>query len=358
MEYRASGVLFRSRPQPERRAPNEKQEGPAVDKATETGLIVVLKDSYGFIKCAERDARLIIHYSTCRTAERDLNINDGVQFVVTRDARSNKMIAADVLTLPPVSVQFEERIEIRFDGVITQPLVLGHSKSHIEGTISYRDEEEKEACISYGQRDISNPRERLAEGDEVAFSIVVEKRTGKRTATEIKTTKVRAEGPILLRLPSMVIKILFVLIQRKAGKRELGKVVRRNDKYGFIRACEREGDIFFHISELPETDRSSLDVDQDVEFTIITDPRCGILNAIDIKLREKGSAVFDTIDETRLHGIVTKRLGDGRDSRKDEQGVSMADGAVEYVVDGEKTSLSFRKSLLNSAKEYVSTYVC
>mmetsp|Transcript_7075 Transcript_7075/g.26024 ORF Transcript_7075/g.26024 Transcript_7075/m.26024 type:complete len:862 (-) Transcript_7075:135-2720(-) len=318
MEYKATDIALVRRPSPQR-VDSDGAKGKDDSIKYETGKLVTLKPSYGFIKCAERDARLFFHYSTCRTPEAELNVDDDVEFLVARDPRSQKIVATDVLTLPPGTVQFHETLEGRFSGVVRRGLTLGPQKGHSEGEIMYHDEEDAEVIVCFSHQDMANPRERLCEEDEVEFTLVLEKRTGKLSATEIKTTKKRAD------------------------KRELGVVVRRTDKYGFIRCCERDSDVFFHISELRDTDRGPLDVDQNVEFTVITDPRTGRLNAIDILCKEKGTAVFDTVEEERRVGLCTKRLGDTRDSRKDAKGQSVADGAVEYDTGGETLSLPFRR---------------
>ena len=48
----------------------------------EQGIIVTLKDAYGFIKCAERDARMFFHYNEMLEPEKDILINDEVEFTV------------------------------------------------------------------------------------------------------------------------------------------------------------------------------------------------------------------------------------------------------------------------------------
>jgi cold shock CspA family protein len=41
-----------------------------------------VKDGYGFIKCAHRDARLFFHFSGLADAERSVRVGDCVQFAV------------------------------------------------------------------------------------------------------------------------------------------------------------------------------------------------------------------------------------------------------------------------------------
>lgn len=50
----------------------------------EHGVIAALKDGYGFIKCADRDARLFFHYSELLDPEHEISVNDEVMFTVAQ----------------------------------------------------------------------------------------------------------------------------------------------------------------------------------------------------------------------------------------------------------------------------------
>lgn len=50
----------------------------------EHGVIAALKEGYGFIKCADRDARLFFHYSELLDPENEISINDEVMFTVAQ----------------------------------------------------------------------------------------------------------------------------------------------------------------------------------------------------------------------------------------------------------------------------------
>lgn len=50
----------------------------------EHGVIAALKDGYGFIKCADRDARLFFHYSELLDPENEISVNDEVMFTVAQ----------------------------------------------------------------------------------------------------------------------------------------------------------------------------------------------------------------------------------------------------------------------------------
>ena len=45
-----------------------------------------------------------------------------------------------------------------------------------------------------------------------------------------------------------------------------------NDSWGFIRACDRPGDVFFHSSQLKGLAMSELKPGDDLEFSVGRDP--------------------------------------------------------------------------------------
>lgn len=50
----------------------------------EQGVIVALKEGFGFIKCADRDARMFFHYNELLDPEHEIAINDEVEFTVAQ----------------------------------------------------------------------------------------------------------------------------------------------------------------------------------------------------------------------------------------------------------------------------------
>lgn len=59
------------------------------------GTVVSLKEGYGFIQCAEREARMFFHFSERMDASRDMKIQDEVEFTVTQVIELN-LILIDV----------------------------------------------------------------------------------------------------------------------------------------------------------------------------------------------------------------------------------------------------------------------
>lgn len=48
------------------------------------GTVVSLKEGYGFIQCAERDARMFFHFSEILDPKTETKVQDEVEFTVTQ----------------------------------------------------------------------------------------------------------------------------------------------------------------------------------------------------------------------------------------------------------------------------------
>ena len=48
----------------------------------ECGVIAAVKDGFGFINCAERDARMFFHFSEMMNTEKDIKVGEEVDFTV------------------------------------------------------------------------------------------------------------------------------------------------------------------------------------------------------------------------------------------------------------------------------------
>ena len=92
----------------------------------ETGLISSVKDSYGFIKCCDRNQRMFFHFSELQPS-RDSSeqppgqVGDEVQFDVALDPEG-KSSAVNIRLLPPGSVSFERVLDGRMEGIVTRSL--------------------------------------------------------------------------------------------------------------------------------------------------------------------------------------------------------------------------------------------
>lgn len=131
----------------------------------EQGIIAALKDGFGFIRCVDRDARLFFHFNEVLDVDREISVNDEVEFTViqvsiiavfhilldspvhckiisllfvVQDPSSSfsnsRQSAIRLKHLPSGSVQFESVIESTVPGSIVQdtngiePGLIGYLK--------------------------------------------------------------------------------------------------------------------------------------------------------------------------------------------------------------------------------------
>lgn len=50
----------------------------------ETGVVATVKDGYGFIRCADRDARVFFHFSEVISQDEEVNLNSEVEFTISQ----------------------------------------------------------------------------------------------------------------------------------------------------------------------------------------------------------------------------------------------------------------------------------
>nr|CAD7458593.1 unnamed protein product [Timema tahoe] len=91
----------------------------------EQGAVVALKEGFGFIRCAERESRLFFHFNEVLDVDRDICINDEVEFTIVQEQTSfsnSRQSAIRIKHLPTGTVQFEVVIEKNVSGVISKEI--------------------------------------------------------------------------------------------------------------------------------------------------------------------------------------------------------------------------------------------
>jgi len=105
----------------------------------EQGTIVNLKEGFGFINCADRDARMFFHLNEMLDVDRTLRVGDEVEFTVTQvfkllfmfnrvinnifeqdPSQPGRQSATRILVLPAGTVQFELIVQRDVTGVVTK----------------------------------------------------------------------------------------------------------------------------------------------------------------------------------------------------------------------------------------------
>jgi len=57
------------------------------------GYVVTLKEGYGFIRCTDRDSRMFFHYSELLDLEREVRLQQEVEFTVVQVFRVTRFSA-------------------------------------------------------------------------------------------------------------------------------------------------------------------------------------------------------------------------------------------------------------------------
>lgn len=240
----------------------------------ETGIIEKLLQTYGFIQCCERQARLFFHFSQFDGNTDHLRIGDPVEFEVTFDRRTGKPIASTVQKISPEVVLGEERVV----GAVTTALV-SESGTETQGRISYENRGE---CffLPYGKDDVEGYVV-LKPGDKVSFQIATNQRSGNLAARHV-----RLENPV-------------------APVRYQGVVSAIKDAYGFIERADVVDEIVFHVSETKHIP-GGLKLGDDVDFCIAM--RAGKEVAMELVKLKDGSVVFEDTSLELVRGQVLKTV--------------------------------------------------
>ncbi|KAK7108802.1 cold shock domain-containing protein E1-like [Littorina saxatilis] len=232
----------------------------------ETGMIASLKDGYGFINCADREARMFFHFSEFMDPEYIPEDKAEVQFTVLPDPSSaSRMIATRIKVLAKGSVCFLSVLPALYVGTIDrEPATHKNQNKNKEadtGSIRY-DFQSKIQNITYLMKDLdlkTAPRY----GDKVEFQIGEQKSTTKQLAVNVK--------------------VLF----RSANNRCQGFVATLKDNYGFIENEKHDQEVFFHFSAFEGNATTDLDLGDEVEYTLAR--KSAKMSAEMIKKLPKGS---------------------------------------------------------------------
>jgi cold shock CspA family protein len=328
-----------------RRRGNAPPRGPNLDELPiETGKIHTLLDNFGFIYCADRPGELFFHYSQVGGVNpNDLKCDMEVQFHVgpsqqrgggsrNDDTGGEKLSGYAVSVLEPGTVKWdvEEEPGVRKQGTIDR-LSRRMAKGYTEGTIrlkvmedvgdddngnSLPQEETEEMLqdtkspkkkkknrpmvVRYNENDIKDKGSShgLDQGDLVEFTLVTEKRSGRKFARDlvlIQSERKRLEEEREAKL-------------LENATLEQGVVVTLKDGFGFLKSNRSKGEIYFHYSHvcLPEDgEEHELREGQDMEFLVVRETGKNRLSARQINFLEKGSVVFQQVLATGVTGTVT-----------------------------------------------------
>lgn len=233
----------------------------------ESGVIAALKEAYGFIQCADRDARMFFHFSEFMDHEYIPEDKAEVQFTVMTDqSAANRLIATRIKVLPKGSVNFLIVNPTLYVGTIDKEPATHKNQNKTKdaetGSIRY-DYQSKIQTISYSYKELVDQKNSPRYGDKVEFQIGEQKATRKQIAVNIK--------------------VLF----RCTSNRCQGYVATLKENYGFIENDKHDQEVFFHFSAYDGNATTDLDLGDEVEYTLAR--KSSKMSAENIKKLPKGT---------------------------------------------------------------------
>jgi cold shock CspA family protein len=294
----------------------------SVDTSTmplEQGIICNLKESFGFIHCAERPEEIFFHYSEVTNCHPDdLQVDTEVEFRVGYSERDpTKLSAYAVLTLEAGTVvwESEEEPEKFYQGLVERNVRSDSRRGPEEGSIEVSTEDVPEEAPDEGRKKkgpivrfrpddvIPSKKSRsnqLFRGDLVQFRIFLDHRTKQKYArniTVLKTEKERAREERERKL-------------MESATEEDGMVISLNKGYGFLKTNKRRPHVYFHYSNLilPEDQADfELKKGQEVKCLVVSEIVDGQTkySARNLECLPKGSVQFHTDVAKGVKGIVT-----------------------------------------------------
>lgn len=279
------------------------------------GCVISVKEGFGFIRPAARATdRIYFRLSDVVGGHtQQVALNSEVSYVMVPDPRGNQDRAANVQILNTKFVADQlSMLPGMGQGRVIQPPAAPASEQQLDGVLVYNEGQHSFNC-SFGAFQVSG-QPSLQEDDEVSFAAGVNVATGARKATSVQLL-VKADG--------------------QSARRELGQVITMRTQFGFIKCCERPGEMFFHFSAL-DGGPEAFSVGDDVEFSITREPKGERLNAVEIIKATQGSAVFETVSEEQFSGRVVDRIIPPRGYN-----AVTTSGLLAYEAKGDKQQLPF-----------------
>jgi cold shock CspA family protein len=292
----------------------------------EQGIICSLKESFGFIHCAERPEEIFFHYSEVVRSHHpdDLQIDTEVEFRVGQSENDgSKRTAYAVSVLEPGTViwETEEIPEKLYQGLVERDIRSdvrgggsgGRDSRNQEGSIQVVSDGEsddaggtkQQPVVRFRPEDIvpdksSRNNNRLFRGDLVEFRVFVDRRTKQKYARHIVTIQTEKERSRAERERKMM----------ESAVEEEGMVISLNNGYGFLKSNKRVEHVYFHFSQLivPEDqDDFDLKKGQEMKFLVVQELLDGHSKSAARRLEclPKGSVQFHTVVAKGIKGTVT-----------------------------------------------------
>ena len=247
------------------------------------GVISSLRSTYGFIDREDVVDEVYFHFSEFQGNINAVTLLTPVEFVPVMSG--GKLQATQVKLLPAESVIIKEISKELYKGTVTMLPVPNGKQKHVttrNGEII--SDNLAGMRLDFSQNDMVN-KYTLKEGDLVSFRVMSDKRNQNKWATQVT---------------------LEEMIDKDTKSRESGLVVTVKDGYAFIRCAERRARIFFHFSEIVDSDQT-MQVTSEVEFSTAEEPVTGRLLAIRVRKLPEGTIALETSD-IMFEGEIVKEF--------------------------------------------------
>jgi len=223
------------------------------------GIVILKKDSYGFIESEDHCKEIFFHYSEVVSKADKITLGSTVEY--SENLKDNKLCAVGIqLSSKDLSADEEYSQEL-LSGIVKQE--LKSSNQSYGGLIAIKEAEGRTELetVRFSSTSMAEKRT-LNQNDPVCFQLATHKKTG----------AVRAYN---------------VQLKRKQQQSTIESI---KGEYGFINYQEGEGDsknVFFHATNLIDVSIADLGVGDIVKFSVIHNKRSGNTCAAGIRLVKK-----------------------------------------------------------------------
>lgn len=265
------------------------------------GRVSSMKDSFGFIKRSDVAGEIFFHYSQVSADVPDLREGNDVEFAI--EQRKDKQVAVSITLLPEGSVVFDDISKCQYNGIIKKLAMKKSTNRHDRGDRYHYDaaqgqpgqieaflnEESDPSCIlPYSESDRDGNAYTIQTGDNITFYLATDRRNGQKRAIRVQLD-------------------IEKTAEEKNEERECGVVaaVKVLEGFGFIKCQSRDSRMFFHCSELINSEHR-IKMSDEVEFTVLPDQMAESkrLHATRIAILPKGTVQFQTVSKATYQAKI------------------------------------------------------
>uniref|UniRef100_A0A9J8ADQ3 Cold shock domain containing E1, RNA-binding n=1 Tax=Cyprinus carpio carpio TaxID=630221 RepID=A0A9J8ADQ3_CYPCA len=149
------------------------------------GYIATLKDNFGFIETANHDQEIFFHYSEVCGDVDNMDLGDTVEYTLSK-GKGNKISAEKVTKVAAVNGVEEDESNTMFLGKVIRPLrSVDPSQNDYQGLIEITEEGDKGQSYPFGIVGVANKGDCLQKGEMVKFQLCTVAQTGQKMACNI-----------------------------------------------------------------------------------------------------------------------------------------------------------------------------